>query len=773
MKVIKRSGAEETLTKKKIFDSIVKANECVTDDVKLTKKQIQRITDLVFNKASDLDRPISVDELEDYIENEIMANSGYEVAKKYITYRYEKERVRNNQHLTEKLMATNVMNQNANMDEFSFTGRIGEAASYVMKEYALNNIMSSMSRNNHINNEIYIHDLDHYVIGDHNCLSIPFDKLLANGFNTRQADVRPASSINTALQLVAVIFQLQSLQQFGGVAATHLDWTIVPYIRKSFKKHYLDAMKYVGNASDADLKLAREKFDDYAETNPCLIKIGAPDVVPINDAVYGNPTSKLYQYAFEQTERELRQAVEGMFHNLNTLQSRTGGQLPFSSINYGTCTLVEGRMAISEFIHGTIEGTGKFHRTSIFPCCIFQCAKGINRDKDDPNYDLFRLALKATATRLYPNYANVDWSANAGYDKEDPRTYFSTMGCRTANLFDINADPGQNPQMKDGRGNVCPVTVIMPTLAMEAKLKINAEQDEDAKKNIDWETNRVYNKRIEEFFKILDKKIHEAKDMLLERFDWICSQPVKSAKFMYENGTMLGDISKEGIRGALKHGTLVIGQLGLAETLQLLIGKDHTTEEGMELAKKIEQLFKDRCTEFKKQYKLNFGVYYTPAENLAYTALKKFREKYGVIKDVSDKEFFTNSIHVPVWKKINPFEKIDIESQLTGYSSAGCITYVELPGETMKNIDALETLVNYAMDKDIPYLGINVPVDACIDCGYQGEIDSICPKCGSKNIQRLRRVTGYITGDYKTAFNLGKQDEVAHRVKHTAVCVDV
>lgn len=271
------------------------------------------------------------------------------------------------------------------------------------------------------------------------------------------------------------------------------------------------------------------------------------------------------------------------------------------------------------------------------------------------------------------------------------------------------------------------------------------------------------------FMKLLDKKIHEAKDMLIERFEWICSQSPASAKFMYENDLMAGYIPEEGIRSALKHGTLAVGQLGLAEALQILIGCDHTTPEGMRLAKRIEQLFKDRCAEFKEEYKLNFGVYYTPAENLCYTALKKFREKYGVIENVSDKDFFTNSMHVPVWKKMSPFDKIDIESQLTGYSSAGCITYVELDASVVHNLDALEQIVNYAMDKDIPYFAINVPSDTCLDCGYQGEINDTCPICGSHNIQQLRRVTGYLTGNYTTAFNLGKQDEVHHRQRHVGI----
>jgi len=404
-------------------------------------------------------------------------------------------------------------------------------------------------------------------------------------------------------------------------------------------------------------------------------------------------------------------------------------------------------MVTEEILNVSIEGLGKLHKTSIFPCGIFQCMKGVNRAPGDPNYDLFRLALKSTAQRLYPNYVNVDWSTNAGYDRNDPRTYVSTMGCRTYNGSDINAEPGTNPQTKDGRGNIAPVTILLPFLAMKAK-----ELSGDLCDN---------------FMNLLDRKIHEAKDMLIERYEWICSQSPDSAKFMYENGTMLGYKPEEGIRSAMKHGTLVIGQLGMAETLQILMGVDQTDNEGMMMAKEIEELFQKRCAEFKKKYHLNFGVYYTPAENLCYTAMKKFKEQYGVIPNVSENDYFTNSIHVPVWKHMSPFEKIDIESQLTGYSNAGCITYVELDSSAKNNLDALEQIVNYAMDKDIPYFAINVPNDTCLDCGYTDEMNDTCPICGSHNIQRLRRVTGYLTGNYTTAFNKGKQQEVEMRYKHS------
>ena len=721
-KVIKRDGRKELFDKEKIVRAVELSFEDVENEI--SEKAHLKAREIA-NYVSNIEKDLSVEEIQDIVEEKLMASNYKNIARNFITYRYErtKERERNShfmRDISEKLAASNVQNQNANVDEHSFGGRMGEARNSLMKKVALDYIVSDMSRNNHLNNEVYIHDLDSYAVGMHNCLTIPFDKLLKEGFNTRQTDVRPAHSINTAFQLVAVLFQLQSLQQFGGVSASHLDWTMVPYVRISFYKHFKEGMKYIEEM---------ELSEDYEET------------LSIDSEKYAK-FEKVYRYAMDKTEKELMQAVQGMYHNLNTLQSRSGNQLPFTSINYGTCTLPEGRMVIKALLEGSIEGVGKIRKTPIFPCGIFQCMEEVNRKPGDPNYDLFKLALKSTSKRLYPNYVNVDWSVNAGYDKNDPKTYVSTMGCRTYNGLDINADEGTNPQTKDGRGNICPVTIIMPTLAMEA------------------------DKDVEKFMELLDKKIGEAKDMLIERYNYICSQAPESAKFMYENGLMLGYDGKN-VESAMKHGTLALGQLGLAETLQILIGTDHTTEEGMKLAKRIEQLFKDRCAEFKKKYKLNIGVYYTPAENLCYTAMKKFKAQYGVIENVSDREYFTNSIHVPVWKKMSPFEKIDIESQLTGYSNAGCITYVELDSGAQNNLDALEELVNYAMDKDIPYFAINVPSDTCLDCGYTDEFNDECPMCHSDHIQQLRRVTGYLTGDYKTAFNWGKQKEVEDRYKHS------
>jgi ribonucleoside-triphosphate reductase len=371
--------------------------------------------------------------------------------------------------------------------------------------------------------------------------------------------------------------------------------------------------------------------------------------------------------------------------------------------------------------------------------------------------------------------------------EERPIEYFSTMGCRTVNGLDINAfdnfkanvqyiingefdkiDDIFSGVIKDGRGNICPVTIILPTLAAMTRKKAEEKDKFNDKEYV-----------FTEFMKILDKKIHEAKDMLLERFNHICSQSAKSGKFMYTNHTMAGYHEDEGIISALKHGTIVIGQLGLSETLYLLFGFDHTSEQGMKYAKEIEKMFNVRCAEFKQEYKLNFGVYYTPAENLVYTSFKKFCKDYPeydlenitwFINSNGEKEYknyFTNSIHVPVYYDCDPFEKIDIESQLVSLSNAGCITYVELNDNCYYNVDAVEKLIDYAMEHDIPYFAINVHINQCAECGERiwDSDTKCCPKCGSEKIDRLGRVTGYLSTTYEH-FNPGKQEEFLDRVKH-------
>ena len=418
--ITKRDGRRVTFSRDKIESAVLKAFKAIDFEVSdYASLKASNIADYI-EKIS-FTKELTVEEIQDMVQTGLMKTQRPDVAEAFITYRRERQRAREQRSplmkkVKEKLSAKNVVNQNANVDERSFGGRKGEADSVMMKKMALDEFISPKSRYLHENNEIYIHDLDSYAVGMHNCLTIPFDKLLAEGFNTRQTDVRPANSINTAFQLVAVIFQLQSLQQFGGVSASHLDWTMVPYVRKSFTKHITDGLRYIEGLSDYKI----ERFNKWIEAE----KNG---VIDFGDEEFKKLHELAWNYAMDMTERETKQAVEGMYHNLNTLQSRSGNQLPFTSINYGTCTLPEGRLVIKALLEGSLKGVGKFHKTAIFPCSIFQSMKGVNRAPGDPNYDMYKLAIKSTSLRVYPNYANVDWSGNEGYDRNDPSTYFSTI----------------------------------------------------------------------------------------------------------------------------------------------------------------------------------------------------------------------------------------------------------------------------------------------------------------------------------------------------------
>jgi ribonucleoside-triphosphate reductase len=849
MNVIKRDGTIQPYSFIKIMDAVDKAYKSTETEKnpnpQPTEKFLEQLKESVEKtiiKNNGNGTPI--EEIQDVIQKELIKRNQYDVVDAFIAYRRKREEIRENKsdlikQIQVKLNATHVVNQNANLDEASFGGRVGEAASLVCKREALK-MMSKTARKNHENCEIYIHDLDSYYDGRHNCLSYPMDTSLSKGVVTRQTDIRSAGSVNAAMQLVAVYFQLQSLQQFGGVSATHLDWTMVPYVRKSFRKHYIT--EWIKNHKDFEkldiLGLSYDEFHHWIENKITEFYINTK----LSDSDFffdnNNLNKKLKQCALLDTKKETYQASEALYHNLNSLQSRSGCQLPFTSINYGTCTESEGRMITKALLEVSMKGLGKNGVTSIFPCGIFQYKKGINDKPGTPNYDLKRLAMKSTAMRIYPNYANADWSSNKNCvekDRSDKKNYlmtinsedmkklhdmikenpeiamkklylyindsdevsvdmnehqeeiFSSMGCRTINLYDCNAidnfkdnvshfisgefdkmDDVFSAAQKDGRGNICPVTIILPVIAYLAKKKAEKKYENPTEENY-----------FSEFIKILDKKISEAKDSLLERFNHIASQSAAAGRFMYDNGTMSGYHKEQGIISALKHGTIVIGQIGIAETLLILFGYDHTTEAGLAYAKQIEELYSKRCAEYKAEYKLNFGVYYTPAENLCYTSMKAFKRRfpeyeqenvtYFIDKEGNkkDKTYFTNSIHVPVWKDVDAFEKIDIESQLTGYNTAGCITYVELPSSCVNNIDAVEAVIDYAMEHDIPYFAINIPLNRCAKCNEPIWDDdaTCCPKCGGDEIKRLGRITGYLSTTVEH-FNAGKKDEFYDRVKH-------
>ena len=457
-----------------------------------------------------------------------------------------------------------------------------------------------------------------------------------------------------------------------------------------------------------------------------------------------------YNYAMKQLEREGKQSSEALFHNLNTLESRAGSQVPFTSINFGRDNTTEGKLVQKWMLNASLAGVGKHHLTPIFPISIFQYKSGVNAEPGTPGYELKQHAIESLSKRIYPNFVNCDYS-QAHEDLENPDTYFATMGCRTMLGMDIHDK--ENPYNRVGRGNLVPNTMILPKLGIEYGICQGKRKEPD----------------IVGFWKAFEDLLQLCEKGLLERFDIMVNQHAAAAPFMYQNGTMKdGQTCRESVYNALRHGTLAMGYLGIAETMTALFGKNHAEDaEVHQFALKIVQRINEYAKEATKRNGLNFSCYATPAEGLCHTAAKALRAQYGIIENVTDKEFITNSHHVPVWMEMNIFKKLETEAPFCKYPTGGCITYVELDSMFVKNKKAIEQIIDYAFKElDIPYLAFNFPIDSCLDCGYQGEFNAECPECGSENIQQLRRVTGYLTTDYRN-FNKGKQSEVEHRVKHS------
>lgn len=623
------------------------------------------------------------------------------------------------------LNCDNVQNSNANVDEYSFSGRKFECAGLALKALAFDKLMDEQVVNAFKDNYIYIHDMDNYATGCHNCLFIDFEYLFRNGFVTRNGDVRPPKSISTAMQQMAVIMQCQSQVQFGGCASLHADFDLAPFVKMSFYKHYKDGVKY----------LCKRELD-YS-FNPYM---------SIEDSDYKAYSMEAYQYAMDMTEKEGLQAAQGLYHNLNTLESRAGSQLPFTSLNFGRDTSPEGRLVTKWLLQASIDGIGKYRRTPIFPISIFQLKEGVNKSPGDPNYDLKQLAIKSTSQRLYPNYVNCDWS-NACEDDNNPDTYMASMGCRTM----IGRDRNGLGNVKVGRGNITPITIVLPKIAIEYGICQGKRETAD----------------IDGFFVKLREILQITEKGLVDRFNFIASQSPKSAPFMYKNGTAkCAEMCDEDVREMVKHGTNAIGMIGLAETLEALLGKNHTDKDARELGKQIVKFIYDYAKDASDRNNLNFSCYFTPAENCCYTIMNKLKNEFGSIPNVTSNDYLTNSIHVPVWEEVGVFDKIDIESEFTGMGTGGCITYVEFDSKIKNNLQALEATIDYAMNKDIPYLAINFPIDTCLDCGLNEEIVDKCQRCGSDRIEHLARVTGYLSTDVSN-FNKGKQQEVSMRYKHS------
>lgn len=732
MTVQKRDGRKVKFDKEKIKIAVLKAFIDIDGEETVCAKEKARD---IANYIESLNKSMTVEEIQDQVEERLMASNRKDVARKYIIYRNDRNRIREkNSSVIQKVMkrvsASNVENANANVDERSFSGREKEASADIGKTIALEyGGLSEEVAQAHKDMLVYQHDLEKAIYGIHNCLNLDFGEIFTYGFKTRNGDVRPPASFSTACQLVAVAFQCQSQVQFGGVGSIHLDFDLAPFVKMSFSKHFKDGLKWVSDVSE-----------EYINSIPKKLDI---------DNKEAQTYSKAYKYAIEMLESEGRQAAQGLFHNLNTLESRQGSQVPFTSINLGRDTSTEGRLVTKWIMEASIDGIGEHHLTSIFPISIFQYKNGINAYPNDPNYDLKQLALKSMSKRIYPNWVNGNWS-QAHETEGEPDTYLSTMGCRTL----IGYDRHGLGYIRQGRGNNVPNTIILPKLGIEYGICLGKRKNAD----------------LNGFWKALDDALNICERGLLERYEIIKSQYPKAAPFMYQNNTIKDAREcSDTVENAVKHGTLGFGIIGMAETCVALFGKNHAEDEEVhKFALSVVEHIYNYAKDASDRNDLNFGTYFTPAEGLCRTALTALRNQYGVIENVTSHEFLTNSIHVPVWQKISIYDKLRVEAPFTKYATSGCITYIELESTFVKNTKAVEDIIDYAFNElDIPYLAFNFPIDSCLDCGFQGEFNDSCPECGSKNIQQLRRVTGYLTTDYRN-FNDGKQAEVKERVKHSA-----
>lgn len=887
-KIEKRDGSIVDFNKDKITNAILKAMKSVD---MVDEKEAANVATQVVKEVNKANKSIpGVEDIQDIVEEKLMKKLP-KVAKEYITYRNQRNIIRNRKSSTminikKILSCSNVQNSNANIDEYSFGGRKNESANIIQKEIALNDLIDPEITEAYNEGRLYIHDLSEYTIGEHNCLFADIPRLLGNGFEARNGDVRPASCFSTACQLLAVIFQIQSQCQFGGVADNAIDRHLAPYVRKSFIKHYKNGLHWFGNPGDWDTFTANHGFNIETAS------------ISAEWNVFKAFNRMAYMFAMESLEKEGLQSTQALYHNLNTLESRAGSQVPFTSINFGLDTSFEGRKVTEWCLKASIDGIGKNHSTSIFPISIFVNKKEINDRVYTPNYDLKKLAIKSLTKRIYPNFANGDWISNkadlhpikfinkeyeaadsndevtiridfdymdklkkktveeqttleafikkviarnnaevianhkevtikfvnqkdrflitdsncsnndynrresdhytrlyyiryttndfgniekiyittesAGYDihkkhisdysdsavihvsypnpkwNYNPDTEMATMGCRTLIGNDVNG-MGYN---KLGRGNITPVTINLPYIGIEHGICLGERDTPDE----------------EGFFKELNHMLDLATKELLDRYKYICSQSIKAGSFMYHNGT-IADSDKAlffGVKESMKHGSQALGYIGLANACYAMYGKYfHQDKKVMEFAKKVIKTIYDRAKANTEKYSLNFSAYATPSESTCYTLATKLQKKFGKIKNVCDRDYLTNSCHVPVYENISIRNKIDAESNFTWMCTGGCITYIELNSGVINNPRAVEKIINYAMNNErIPYFAINFPIDTCNHCGFSGEIEEHCPACGSDDIKRLRRVTGYITTDYRK-FNKGKISETNDRVKHT------
>lgn len=753
-------------------EKVAKKEEEVPD-YNLSEQLTQEVIRVLNSKYTD--SIPGVEDIQDVVVKVLIETGHAKTSEEYIIYRTERSRIRNSKTRLMKAIEeitfedasdADIKRENANIDGNTAMGTMLQYGSAVSKEFCKTHILKPEHSYAHDNGDIHIHDMDFFNMGTLTCCQIDLKKLFEGGFSTGHGFLREPNDIMSYGALAAIAIQSNQNDQHGGQSIPFFDYGLAKGVYKTFRKLYISNMSkalklfkdidnkeaiknIVCKIEDENLKLGLEKNEYYINKEKEILK----EEFNIDEDIAKKIQDFAYNEAYEETDRQTYQSMEGFIHNLNTMHSRAGAQVPFSSVNFGTDTSEEGRMVSKNLLLCLERGLGN-GETPIFPILIFKVKEGINLNPGDPNYDLFKLSCKVSAKRLFPNFSFLDAPFNAKYYKEGhPETEATYMGCRTRVLSNVCGE-----EVVNGRGNLSFTTINLPRLGIKHGMINNRETNLDG------------------FFKELDEKIDLVIDQLLERMEVQGNKKMKNFPFLMGQGIWLGSDNlgpEDRLKEVIKQGTLTVGFIGLAECLIGLIGKHHgESKEAQELGIKIISHMRDRMDEASDKYKLNFSLIATPAEGLSgrFTSIDK--ALYGIIEGITDKEYYTNSFHVPVYYKISAFEKIRIEAPYHEFTNAGHITYVELDGDPTNNVEAFETIIRAMKELGIGYGSINHPVDRDPICKYSGIIEgSICPACGRNEeisdvkFERIRRITGYLVGTVDR-FNNAKRAEVRDRVKH-------
>lgn len=766
-KIKKRDGREVSFNIEKITNAIFKAMRAAGEEncdkaVTLAEKVVEQL-----RKCPDKKIP-TVEEIQDTVERVLIEEGLARTAKKYILYRAERTRVREMntrlmkvyEELTFKESRDNdLKRENANIDGDTAMGTMLKYGSEGAKQFCEMFILKPEHAKAHEEGDIHIHDLDFYTLTT-TCCQIDILRLFKNGFSTGHGHLREPNDIHSYSALACIAIQSNQNDQHGGQSIPNFDYGMAPGVAKTYARLYrrnlaqaLELLAGMGNAATLVNTISKEIADEY-NIRPTLVteerymKLEEEYLMEfVHDPEIIHRAQKFAaEKAYSETDRNTYQAMEAFIHNLNTMHSRAGAQVPFSSVNYGTDTSPEGRMVIRNLLLATEAGLGN-GETPIFPVQIFKVKEGVNYNPGEPNHDMFKLACRVSAKRLFPNFSFLDAPFNLKYYKPGhPETEIAYMGCRTRVIGNVY-DPSR--EIVYGRGNLSFTTINLPRIALKS------------------------NRDIDAFFGELDSKIDLVIDQLLERFEIQARKKVKNFPFLMGQGVWIDSEElgwEDEIREILKHGTLTTGFIGLAECLKALTGKHHgESEEAQQLGLKIVGHMRKRMDEASQKYKMNFTLIATPAEGLAGRFVRMDREIFGSVEGVTDREYYTNSFHVPVYFQINAFDKIRIEAPYHELANAGHITYVEVDGDPTQNLQAFEKIIRAMKEAGIGYGSVNHPVDRDPVCGYTGIIGNTCPFCGREEgkvkFERIRRITGYLVGTLDR-FNDAKKAEVRDRVKH-------